>query len=255
VARKRGLKELELNQAKGWKRCDLSFLRELPGLQALTIIDMGIRDVSGVHFLHELRYIDINTYCKTEIDFSAFPMIEEACLEWRTKAKSIFEAETLRRVFINNYVGEDLRQFSRLPLLTSLRLKSPKIRTLGDISPLVRLEVLHLINATRLTTLDGVEAVAGSLLGLDISSCRKIQDLSPLARLTKLEGLGCSDNREIETLEPLFGLRSLENLFFAESTDVLDGKISRLMQLSNLKRISFQNRKHYDCKREDFRQY
>jgi hypothetical protein len=73
--------ELELNDGKGWRDNDLSFLRRLPDLKSLTIIDLSIRSIHEIHSLHNLRALNITTYCDTEIQFSAFTALEECALE------------------------------------------------------------------------------------------------------------------------------------------------------------------------------
>src|ERR1700674_5866381 len=94
--------ELELNYAKGWRGNDLSFLKELPQLRAFKIIDhFGLPDVEPIHYLHELRALDVQTYCKTPIRFSEFPQLEDCGLEWRPKCESLFSCMTLKNLFVN----------------------------------------------------------------------------------------------------------------------------------------------------------
>lgn len=71
-----GVVELELNQAKGWGGDDLSFLAKLPALKLFEIFDFRIKDISPIHSLHNLKRLGVTTYCKTEIDFDAFPQLE-----------------------------------------------------------------------------------------------------------------------------------------------------------------------------------
>jgi hypothetical protein len=59
AVRGRGVKEIELNYAKGWRKTDLSFLRELSDLKALNIIDRTIDDVSPVNELRSLRRLQV----------------------------------------------------------------------------------------------------------------------------------------------------------------------------------------------------
>ena len=68
-------KELELNRAKGWKRTSLNFLNDLSHLKSLTIIDFNITEIQPIHSLESLQYLDINTYCKSPIDFSCLVRI------------------------------------------------------------------------------------------------------------------------------------------------------------------------------------
>ena len=71
--KRQGTVELELNHANGWRGTDLSFLAALPELKSFEITDFSIADISPIHHLHDLRKLDVITYCSTAIDFSAFP--------------------------------------------------------------------------------------------------------------------------------------------------------------------------------------
>jgi hypothetical protein len=91
-----GIKEMELNDGKGWRGKDLSFLAKLPHLKALTIIDLTIPSVADIHFLRELRALEVITYCQTEIKFASFPHLEDCALEWRLKEPRFLVAERSR---------------------------------------------------------------------------------------------------------------------------------------------------------------
>ncbi len=243
--------ELELNYAKGWDGDDLSFLETIKNLQALEIIDRKNKDLSPIHCLCELRRLAVNTYCKDEIDFLCFPELKSASLEWRPKAKSIFQCLTLEYIFINNYPGEDLEQFSNHINLHTLRLKSPKIKRIGEISTLIGLTYLELCNARKLESLVSVE-VLRNLECLDIESSRKIQDIDSVKSLLKLKRLLICDCGEIKSLAPLLNLQDLKEFIFYESTNIIDGDLSPLKYLPNLEKVSFQERSHYNLQRKDF---
>src|ERR1700674_2032962 len=109
-----GIVELELNDGKGWRGSDLLFLAKLPQLESFKIIDLKISSVDPIHFLRELRVLEVTTYCETEIRFAAFPRLEECALEWRPKVASLFDCTRLKKLFINRYDGKDIAPFARL---------------------------------------------------------------------------------------------------------------------------------------------
>lgn len=78
-----GIVELVLNTSCGWESGPLTFLAELPFLLALEITDLDLQSITGIEALHELRALDLMTYCGTPIDFAAFPMLQSCVLEWR----------------------------------------------------------------------------------------------------------------------------------------------------------------------------
>ncbi len=245
------IKELELNRAKGWIGNDISFVNDLKELLAVDIIKYTISDVSAIHGLSKLRRLKIFTYCKTELDFSCFPELEDISLYWRTKAKSIFDCFSLKRVFIDHYVGKEknLTPFSKLKNLEYLSLKTPRINEIGNIEDLINLTFLGIYNVRKLSSLSGIEK-SKNLKVLEIQACRSIRRIDEIAELVNLERLLLCDDGEIENLKPISKLQHLKEFYFYESTNIIDGDLSPVSLLPNLKNVSFQNRRHYNLKRE-----
>ncbi len=247
----RNVVELELNSAKGWSGDDLEFLCHLPELQSFELLDLGFRNVGPIHFLHELRQLEVSTYCRTEIRFSEFPLLEVCVLEWRPKAKSLFECATLKNLFVNRYNGKDSSVFGNLTGLNRLGILNSPLRDLLGLEPLQELRRMRLGNMSRLDSLRGIDSLT-SLEDLDLSGCRKIRSIEELCRCSRLKKLCLDDNGEIESLRPLESLAALEVVTFVGTTRIVDGDLSPLKRLSNLTGISFQNRRHYTHKREEF---
>ena len=89
-----GIVELELNDGKGWRGNDLSFLASFPRLQSFTILDLKISSVAPIHFLGDLRALEVITYCQTEIRFSSFPHLEDCA--WNGAPKRVLFSIALR---------------------------------------------------------------------------------------------------------------------------------------------------------------
>lgn len=245
-----GVRELELNYAKGWTDHDYTFLSELSELVALEITDWNATDVAPIHQLSGLRRLKVFTYCKTAIDFSRFPKLEDCRLEWRAKARSIFEHTGVKRLFINKCPGKDLVAFEKMNL-ESLSLASPKLETLTGIDALKKLTFLGIHVARRLSTLDGLQRIPG-LIHLEVNDCPKVSDISPLTDLGNLEEVHLCNDGEIETLRPLAAHKALRFLLFYESTSVRDGDLSVLKELPSLEHVVFMDRRHYSHKASDF---
>lgn len=248
-----GIKEVELNYAKGWSGHDYSFLRELPDLAAVEITDWNTRDIGAVNNLATLRRLKVFTYCRTEIRFSQLPLLEECSLEWRPKASSLFEHTRLKKLFINKYPAKTLTAFSKMTDLRSLSLASPKIETLNGIGALSELSFLGVYVARRLGTLNGIEALT-NLVQLEVNDCPRIRNISPLGGLHLLREVHLCNDGDIETLGPLRRLEKLEVLLFYESTNVLDGDLSVLQSLAKLQHVVFMGRPHYSHGRGDLPQ-
>ncbi|OQW33081.1 MAG: hypothetical protein A4E19_06975 [Nitrospira sp. SG-bin1] len=244
------VRELELNYAKGWKVQNLEFLNHLPNLLCLDLGHFTIEDISPIHVLHDLKALQIETYCKTKIDFSQFPKLEEVALEWRKGAESLFECSQLRKVFVNRLKAESLSVFKKLTSLTSLRVYNSSIKSIGTIV-IPTLTTLEIANARKLASLKGIEGFP-NLTRLVIEGCRAIRSIDPLSILKQLEVLTVANDGEIQSFKPLAGLKKLREVHFYESTNIEDGDLTPLKQVPGLVKVSFQERKHYNLKRKDF---
>ena len=244
--------ELELNQGKGWHGDDLKFLAELPQLRSLVIIDFKISSVEPIHFLHELRVLDVMTYCKTELRFSSFPRLEDCGLEWRPRATSLFDCTTLKKLFVNRYKGKNTEPFAKLSKLESLEILNAPIDDLRGLSALAKLRSLRLAGLRCLASLAGVERLT-NLEELEIDTCRRIPSIDEIGCLHRLRVLHLSNDGDIESLKPLSKLRRLTSVTFVESTNILDGDLSPLLEQTNLTRVAFRNRRHYSHRSDEFR--
>jgi len=246
-----GIVELELNDGKGWRGSDISFLSELPQLLSFRITDLRISSVEPIHCLHQLRELAVITYCQTEIKFAAFPQLEECSLEWRPRATSLFDCITLKKLFVNRYSGKDTAPFSKLTNLESLAILNAPVGNLHGLSALKNLRSLRLGNLGHLRSLAGIEGLT-NLEKLEIHTCRAIGSIQEVGALTRLKVLHLNNDGDIESLKPLEKLESLESVLFYESTNIVDGDLSPLLRMKHLSSVSFQNRRHYSNRREEF---
>lgn len=248
----RGARELELNYAKGWEGGDLGFLTELPDLWALSLTDRVLEDASVVNELTSLRYLQLFTYCGTELRFDRLPHLEDCALEWRPRARSLFRHTGVRNLFISRLdAGGDCRPFRDMTGLRALALKNVRLSSVDGLEDGPELEFLEIGLARKLSRLDGLEGQTG-LTWLEVSTCRKLGDVSPVGALEELRVLVLADLGEIGSIRPLAGLEKLEKLFLLESTDVADGDLSPLLRLPHLDHVSFMDRPHYSHTSSDF---
>ena len=243
--------ELELNQGKGWGGEDLKFLQFLPRLQSFSIFDFSIKSIDDIHCLHNLRKTEISTYCKTPIDFKSFPNLLECGFEWRKGSDSLFDCKSLSKLFINNYDKKTSDVFSQLIKLEKLSILNAPIENLRGLKSLKMLKFLRIGNLKKLNSFQGIEELE-ELEELEVQKCKAINSISELSELKKLKRLLLLDMGDIESLKVLGDLDNLEVVLFYGSTNIIDGDISPLTRLKNLSKVSFQNRKHYTHRREDF---
>lgn len=249
------VKELYLNIAFGWGGCDISFLSELKGILALEILSDYIEDTSAIHCLRDIRSLSIGEILKDEIDFSAFPNLEEAYLNWSNKVTSLFRCKTLKKVLLCKYKSKegDLSAFSNLPNLEELCFKVCNITRIGDVSGLQKLRILEIQLAPKLTSLEGIENLK-ELRRLYIDACRRITNIDPVGKLTKLEELSWNDGN-IESLKPLINLKELRMFCLGGSGNVVDGDMTVLKSLPKLSDASFRERRHYNLRNRDMPGY
>lgn len=245
------VQELELNDGKGWTGVNLDFLKDLPDLKSIIIIDLKIKSIEPIHNLKELVSLNVITYSKDPINFKSFPKLVECGFEWIKGSESLFEMSNLKKLFINRYNKNDSDVFSKLVNLESLSILNSQIENLLGISSLRKLQNLRLGNLKKISTLQGLENLK-DLETLEIQKCKGISDVSVIFNLTKLKQLFLIDMGNISSINGIENLTSLNEFLFYESTNISDGDLIPLKNLPSLRKISFQNRKHYTLKSEDF---
>ena len=248
--RREGIRELYLNQARGWTGSTLGFLETVPDLIAFSILDFSIEDVSPVHQLSALRSIEVSTYCDTTIDFGVFPDLERCVLYWRANSESVFSCPALRWLFLHRYSGSSSEVFARSASLEELFVANAELREIEHLATLARLKVLGLYNLKRLASLRGLGQLV-QLEALEINGCKGIDSLDELSALVHLRRLHLNDDGAISSLRPIRSLSQLEEFLFYESTNIVDGDLTPLIGLPYLRNTSFQNRRHYSHTREN----
>jgi len=128
--------------------------------------------------------------------------------------------------------------------LKTLRVKTSALRTLAGIERLCQLQTLEFGGLVKLEDISSVRTL-GDLRTLRIDTSRKIGHLGAVTPLSHLRILGINNCGKIQSLAPIRGLRELEDFTFLESTDIVDGDLSVLLELPRLREVAFQSRRHY----------
>src|SRR4051812_11230386 len=215
---------------------DVSFLRGLEHLRGLVLNAGEVRDLSPVQSLSRLETLTLNTPSKPrlKLEFTAFPALRILRMYWNPGFESVFSCP-LDSLFVFGPPHADL---SRFPPVRRLELSQGRKLTstagAGDV------EYLGLYQQRALSEL----ALPPSLRVLAIESCKQISSLDAVAGLP-LERLKVADCGEIASLAPLRGMDTLEEFFAWESTRVVDGDLSVLLELPRLRAIGMQDRREY----------
>lgn len=247
--RREGIRELHLNPARGWSDTGIDFLREVPWLDGLKILDLTIEDISVIHTLPRLRDLSIETYCLTPLDFSCWPELQSCVLYWRAGSESLFDARSLKTLFIHRYDGKSLSSLKALSGLISLEVANSAVSDIQDLGAFERLTTLGLYNLRALRSLDGLEQLL-QLERLFVTGCGRLGNVAQLSNATRLETLHLNDAGHIASLDPLASLPNLREVLFYGTTYIDDGNLDMLLRLPSLQKVSFQNRRHYSLTRE-----
>ncbi|WP_262947519.1 hypothetical protein [Xenorhabdus indica] len=232
---------------------ELPSLEAFPDLLGVSVTELNIESVDSIHSLKKLRYLKIFTYCNTPIRFENFPDLEKCSIEWRKKSDSLFECRKLKDLFINKYPYDDLKPLQLLTKLEILGLLNSRLKSFEGMEYLKNIRRLRIANLRGLTSLDGIEHLS-KLEQLDINTCRKITHINQLETLENLKEVFINNCNEIESLKPLRNLKKLEKVLFYESTNIVDGDLSPLLDRNPpLTAVAFMKRKHYSHSWDDFK--
>ncbi len=194
-------------------------------LRILEASDAGIRDLTGLEFATNLKYL--------KLDGNTFR--DGSALRGLTALSSLTNLEIL------GLSGNNISDLSPLRGLTNLENLDLDLNNISDLSPLrglTNLIWLNLVfnNISDLSPLRGLTNLKGlRLLGNNIS------DLSPLRGLTNLTDLGFGDNNFSDSaISVISGLTNLTYLHLGYN-NLSDSDISFLSDLTNLERLELQN--------------
>lgn len=226
---------------------DVEFLRRLPWLRSLKIIDRTLKDLSPVSCLAELRQLQIDTPCKRPLDFKRLVKIESLHLTWCTGSESLFELPHLRTLSILHLPTDKVGLLERAELLETLGISACAARSLDSLRALRRLRRLSLAMFRQLES-NSFLADLTELRELDVTSCSGFRSLEPLRCCKSLRRLSFLNGDPIESLEPLLDLHELQRFGLYDDAQVADGKVSHLLSIESLRSATFKNRRRYDAK-------
>lgn len=230
------------------ENCDLSFLKDYPPLEALQISAIRLKSVAGLEHQRFIRELDLQTYAKGKVDWRVFERLESVVCESHLFTGTAWDCVQLRELFLVSCRESGWSNLNRLCNLKELELSGSTIETLGGLE-LTGLTKLGLYHANKLTDLQGVERLQ-HLRTLSLDSCKRLHSLSPITGLKELQELNIIDCGHTQTIACCRSLQALERLRFYGSV-VSDGKIRCVLDLPNLRELSFDNRKEYDVTAEE----
>jgi len=241
---------LRLSHSMGWHPEELRFLDLLPKLRGVEIYHHDVKDITPLAQLECLEHIGLDCNFSSAPDFTAFQRLTHCFVRWRSQAKTLLSVPSLQHLNITGYPYQDLTPLNALAKLNVLKLASRKLSTLHGIDQLSRLTAIDLFRCTALESITQMRDASRSLQSISIDTCKKIDDIEAVRTRIDLRSLTLNNCGPIRSLSPLRNCTHLEELYFSESTNILDGDLSILLQLATLKSTSFANRRHYSHTRD-----
>lgn len=241
---------LELNYAAGWKGDELSFLKSFSGLVSLDLRSYSWVDTTGLQACTGLRHLRLHLFNGEPLDLSPFKELEDLRILWQSSYRGLECCVGLKVLYMTGHEGTDLSVCSTLGELRHLTVASSKIKSTTGIAACHKLVFLGLGNDKQLTEVSDVEEL--DLRWVELQQCPRLGSVRSLESQGRVSNLDLSEMKAIESLSPVFHMQELEVLTFTGSTNILDGNLSPLKNLKRLKTVSFQDRKHYNCKRIEF---
>ncbi|GAA3238761.1 leucine-rich repeat domain-containing protein [Nonomuraea helvata] len=231
-----GLPQLQSLDLSYTKVSTLTGLRDLDALQELVVgsPDTPITSIDGIDALPSLKTLCLTQCTGSEMlntggpyhrltnlrlpsaplpDLSfvhRFPDLAEISIHddhARPSLKGLAGHPSIAEVTLSGVTEpRDLSALAGLPALRTLHLVMLRVRDLGLLADLHRLDELDLYHLDRLSTLEGIPAVRS----LTLWNCRELADLSALDdRLEKLDILGCGSLADPRRVARLGGLKEL----------------------------------------------
>lgn len=234
--------------ASAWNGDNLDFLANVPFVRYVQIIDTDLKSIGGLNALPNLEYLSVRAFCKTKLNFPAWNL-KECYFEWIPGNESLFECNTLKRLYLYGYPGE-FEPLLSLSLLEDLTFNgNRRVTSIAGIEKLKKLHTLKLYRLQKLYDLNGIQELP-LLRNLEIECCKKLADISPIGRCVDLSTCLLDNCGNIPSLKNLSDCKELERLSFID-TVIEDGDLDFLESMPKLRKASFVNKKHYSIKREN----
>jgi hypothetical protein len=238
---------LTLNYARGYRERSLDFLEDWP-LRRLDILARTIKDIEPIYRLSEtLQDLSLTTDPRATLDCSRLPRLTGIWVEnWGQLRESLPLAHGLKSLRVYGYEERDLLPATDNPELELIKFKqAPRLESLIGIEMLPKLSSVTVVGAKKLTDISSLTGIGPRMRELDLTSCKKINDLAPLSTLTGLVKLNITNCGHLASLAPLTGMKRLESLVISGEIDIDDNDLTPVLGMSRLSMMFIPDLKTY----------
>lgn len=236
---------LDIAWANTAKKIDV--LYEFPSLRRLQLHFLPGTDLEPLYSLQRLETLTVSSG-EPVLNLRRFKSLRGLHCEWKSVKDTIQYCRRLTSLSILDYRSEtkDLSELSRSTRLKSLALSQPGISSLGGLDVFGDLRKLTLSYCPTLRCIDGLRAVAKTLVDLRMEWCKnleRVEETIPL--LTRLAKLAlCSKGLELKSIKFIDGMSELRFFSFVD-TKILDGDMTPCIRLDH---AGFDDKRHYSHK-------
>lgn len=247
-ANEKGIKKAFIeysNQGNDIKNVD--FFKDQDFFTGLTITATNL-DITGIHHLKMLKYLNVFEN-KQKIDFSAFPLLEEASIDWNDKINNLDKCRKLKKLTLWKYKpkSKSFNELRGINSLVSLKITQSNIESFNGIETLMNLNSLEGYYLQKLSSLNGVESLKNNLKVLILENCKKLVNYEQiLQQMSVLEKLILSNCGEMQHLDFVKKMPNLKFFSFVD-TNVKDGNLNPLVE-RELEYVGFDDKRYYSHK-------
>ncbi|WP_430901862.1 MULTISPECIES: hypothetical protein [unclassified Paraflavitalea] len=245
-----GLKNIELNDIRGFKECDLKCLKDLyvEGLHIVARID----DFSELKSHRELKYLSFDNSPTEEFDLMLFPNLEELKLDWTRSIKNLYSHKNIKYLWLFKYKTKtkDLQEISNMTQLEALKIGQSSIVSLSGLASLKKLRWLSLPYNLSLSNFESTDKVMENLICLHIERCVKLT-IENLPVMPNLKELFYINNGKVASLKLLLSKTPNLEILDLQQSVVEEQDVSYLLSLPKLKRIYYPEKKWHKYSSED----
>ncbi len=237
---------LRLSEGAGWSDQSLEFLERIPSdaLTSLEIYSQKITDVSHMLRFTSLRKIGLQTRNAANFVSSAFPELEYLAYSWTKGGILDTLSGSLTVLKIDKYPYLDFLKIPKAQNLRALLIGARKLSTLNGLEKFPLVQDITILDAGKLIDISELGNIP-DLQRLFLSGAISIFDLHPVSAILDLRHLGLNSCSDIKSLAPIAHMIEMETLEISGNTRIVDGDLSVVESMKNLRWLEIVPRKHY----------
>ena len=247
------INSLVLTRSANQEKEDMAMLAEIPLLEGLSFPDPYYPTLNVLKQLSNILYLNIKGKVGAPIPFESLPRLWCVYQNYDKKTcGSIFKAQSLEYLFIDNYKGSSSEDFVPLSKIKRLGLIKFGLNEFDAIEHMPYIEHLGMGYNPKMMDISWI-AQAQSLKSVSFTNCKNITNWQVLGSLTNLETIIIENAGEIPSIDFLSHLPNLRKVRFIGQIDIKDNRIKHLLTNNNLQYFFIPVKKSYDITIADLR--